>query len=217
MSNRETLFWVLLTDSEPFQTPAGRSGMAYTAGEWLEVFQAPDGSFGYCIHGVSEDGAAFETDDVEGFTSVQDVLEYVLGDVKLLGYESGLPVSVEAAVLHGGEYRYRKLCPVPTWAEKVEKVLDLAFRLQLPKYWKTDLLHDARLLRETDADVFVWAVRETGTWTLTPDQPRDWLEHVVKYHLHDSRFFLFTSKNGWEPVEVTPEEALEWLLQEKGR
>ncbi len=108
ISNRETLFWVLLTDSEPFQTPAGRSGMAYTVGEWLEVFQTSDGSFGYCIHGVSEDGVAFETDDVEGFSSVQDVLEYVLGDVKLLDWESRLPVTVEAAVECGGEYQYRR-------------------------------------------------------------------------------------------------------------
>ncbi|MBM4467824.1 MAG: hypothetical protein FJ014_20115 [Chloroflexi bacterium] len=46
------------------QTDAGASGMAYAAGSRLHVWQSDAGEWWYCFSGVSQDGLAYESDDV---------------------------------------------------------------------------------------------------------------------------------------------------------
>lgn len=66
---------ILLSDKEPRQVSAGRSGMAYQAGDYATIFQADDGDFGYCYHGVADDGNAYESDDVTGFATAEEAEE----------------------------------------------------------------------------------------------------------------------------------------------
>jgi hypothetical protein len=61
------------------QTDAGASGMAYAVGTRLHVWKRPDtdGTTGwwYCFSGVSEDGNAYESDDVGPFENLAEALE----------------------------------------------------------------------------------------------------------------------------------------------
>jgi len=70
---------ILLSETEPSQTDAGASGMAWTSGEKAVVFyDTLTGTWGYCIYGIGYTGLAFETDDVVGFASLEEAKQAVL-------------------------------------------------------------------------------------------------------------------------------------------
>jgi|GEM_PF-1577000 len=63
-----------LSEHEPRQSGSPYGG--WTAGDEVTVFwDANDGSWGYCFHGVSQDGLAYEADDVLGFESADAALQ----------------------------------------------------------------------------------------------------------------------------------------------
>ena len=65
---------VLLSEQEPAQSGSPYGG--FTAGDKVAIFwDAYDGSWGYCFYGVSQDGLAYESDDVTGFESAEAALE----------------------------------------------------------------------------------------------------------------------------------------------
>ncbi len=66
---------VLLSPRVPHQTPAGRSGMAWQAGDELVVFyDTASETWGFCFTGVSDDGNAYESDDFIGFASLSGTI-----------------------------------------------------------------------------------------------------------------------------------------------
>lgn len=70
---------VLLTPQRPRQTLQGLGGMAYVSGAEVVIFyNREDDDFGYCVVGVDERGNAFETDDVTGFSTLEEALEHAL-------------------------------------------------------------------------------------------------------------------------------------------
>ena len=61
---------ILLSESAPGQSGAGRSGMAWQEGTNANIYWSfSDQSFGYFFFGVGRDGNAFEGDDNDGYAS----------------------------------------------------------------------------------------------------------------------------------------------------
>lgn len=90
-SNEEIVEWQILegnryivatqqiTDEPLRQTDAGASGMAYQAGENIVIYFEPAHSwYGYYFEGVSPDGNAFESENVDGFESLEKALDAAL-------------------------------------------------------------------------------------------------------------------------------------------
>lgn len=67
-----------LTSTKPQQTDAGASGMAYTLGTDVTIFETEADGWGYCFHGVGWNGNAWESDDMTGFDSERAALAAAL-------------------------------------------------------------------------------------------------------------------------------------------
>lgn len=94
-SNEEVVEWEItgsgqhvvlrqqITKDAPRQTNAGASGMAYRAGENVVVYYEPYHDwYGYYFEGVSTDGHAFQSGDVDGFRSCRDALDSALDEAE---------------------------------------------------------------------------------------------------------------------------------------
>jgi len=68
----------VISEGAPQQTSAGASGMAYTVGEELVVYEE-NGEYYYFIEGVAKGGLAYETDDVGPFDSLEEALDDAYG------------------------------------------------------------------------------------------------------------------------------------------
>jgi len=77
----KVVFTEVLSDVAPHQTRAGRSGMAYAAGEELVVYEEA-GKYYYFLDCVSKDGLAYETDDQGPFDTLEEALEAALDFVE---------------------------------------------------------------------------------------------------------------------------------------
>lgn len=70
---------IIISGDGGSQTGAGKSGMAYAAGSRLHIWQQPDSDgsvdWWYCFSGVSEDGNAYESDDVGPFATAEEARE----------------------------------------------------------------------------------------------------------------------------------------------
>ena len=71
----------VLSDVAPHQTSAGRSCLAYAAGEELVVYEE-NSKFYYFLDCVSKDGLAYETDDVGPFSSLEEALDDAYGFIE---------------------------------------------------------------------------------------------------------------------------------------
>ncbi len=90
-----------LTGTKPNQTDAGASGMAYTMGTDVTVFETEGDGWGYCFHGVGWNGNAFESDDRTGFESEREALTEAVEE--WLQYGEGALTAEEIAQWDEGE------------------------------------------------------------------------------------------------------------------
>jgi len=64
---------IQLSKDEPSISGANSaSGAAYTEGTEATIFQDDDGDYGYCLHGIGQDGNYFESEDVDGFNTADE-------------------------------------------------------------------------------------------------------------------------------------------------
>lgn len=75
--NKLVVDTIQLSSATPSQSDSP-GGMAYTTGEEANVYWSYEHqSYGFYIHGISNCGNAFEGDDNDGFSSVEEVKDYI--------------------------------------------------------------------------------------------------------------------------------------------
>ncbi len=96
-----------------------------------------------------------------------------------------------------------------TWQYRM--IVEESKNLGWPTYYTTDMInHDAYTLATVNPDVFLWSVREAGTWLFTDDKNPEWRKSVVKYAGRD-KYFVVTSKG---MRQITGNEFVSYRLEE---
>ncbi len=87
-----------------------------------------------------------------------------------------------------------------------------AKELGWPTLFAADMTnHDAYNLVTVDPQVFLWTVRNTGTWLFTSNQNIEWRQAIAKQN-EDAKYYIVTS-TGLQ--EITAEQFAEYKFREQ--
>jgi len=80
--NKVVLDTIQISSSTPSQSDSP-GGWAYTTGEEANVYWSyRDQSYGFYTHGIADGGNAFEGDDNDGFSSMEEVIDHIQENYK---------------------------------------------------------------------------------------------------------------------------------------